>query len=57
LKEYMLSVHHVEGEPPPSSEATQKIDKDVDVLNNEMRSSGTWMKAPSSESFARRTTP
>ena len=53
----MLSVHHVEGEPPPSSEATQKIDKDVDVLNNEMRSSGTWMKAPSSESFARRTTP
>jgi hypothetical protein len=43
LKQYMLSVHHVEGEPPPSPEAMQKIYKDVDVLNNEMRSSGTWV--------------
>jgi hypothetical protein len=39
----MLSVHLVEGEPPPSPEAMQKIYKDVDVLNNEMRSSGTWV--------------
>jgi hypothetical protein len=39
----MLSVHHVDGEPPPSPAAMQKIYRDVDVLNNEMRSSGTWV--------------
>jgi hypothetical protein len=58
MKQYMLSVHQVEGEPPPSREAMQKIYKDVDALNDEMRSSGNWvfgggLHAPASATVVR----
>src|SRR5207245_9801760 len=58
MKQYMLRVHHVEGEPPPSRETMQTIDKDVDALNDEMRSTGTWvfgggLHAPASATVVR----
>jgi hypothetical protein len=58
MKQYMLSVCHVEGGPSPSPEAMQKIYKDVDTLNDEMRSSGTWvfgggLHAPASATVVR----
>jgi hypothetical protein len=43
MKQYMLTVHSVEGEPPRSHEATQKAFRDVDVLNREMVSAGAWV--------------
>ena len=45
MKQYMLSVFHVEGAPEPSPEATQKMFHDVDALNVEMQSSGAWVFA------------
>jgi hypothetical protein len=45
VKQYMLSVFHVEGEPEPSPEATKKMFQDVGALNVEMRSSGAWVFA------------
>jgi hypothetical protein len=58
MKQYMLSVHQVEGEPRPSPEAMQKIYKDVNAFNDEMRSSGTWvfgggLHAPASATVVR----
>jgi hypothetical protein len=45
MKQYMLSVHSVEGEPAPSAEVTQKMFRDVDALNSEIRSAGAWVFA------------
>jgi hypothetical protein len=45
MKQYMLSVHYVEGEPRRSREAMAKIFKDVDAVNAEMRSAGVWVFA------------
>ena len=58
MKQYMLSVHQVDGESPPSHEAMQKIYREVDSLNDEMRSSGTWvfgggLHAPASATVVR----
>jgi hypothetical protein len=43
MKQYMLSVYMVEGEEPPSEEAIQKIYRDVDALNEEIKSAGAWV--------------
>jgi hypothetical protein len=40
---YLLSVHMVEGEEPPSEEAMQKAFKDVDALNQELLAKGVWV--------------
>lgn len=45
MKQYLLSVHMVEGTEPPSPEAMQKAYKDVDVLNEELQSAGAWVFA------------
>ena len=45
MKQYLLSVHSVEGEPAPSPEEAQRMYRDVDVLNSEMQSSGAWVFA------------
>ncbi len=45
MKQYLLSVYHVDGEPTPSSEAMQTIFRDVDALNSELQSAGAWVFA------------
>jgi hypothetical protein len=45
MQQYMLTVHSVEGSPEPSPEATQKVYRDVDVFNAELRSAGVWVFA------------
>lgn len=58
MNQYMLSVHHVEGEPMPSAEAMKKIFADVDALNQEMKAKGVMvygcgLHAPSSATVVR----
>jgi hypothetical protein len=43
MKQYLLSVHYIEGQPPPARDVMAKIYKDVNTLNDEMRATGTWV--------------
>jgi len=45
MKQYLLSVCFVEGDPAPSGEATEKAYRDVDTLNAEMQAAGAWVFA------------
>src|SRR5260370_16109937 len=45
MKQYMLSVHSVEGSAPPPPEAAQKAYQDVAAFNNELQSAGAWVFA------------
>ena len=45
MNQYLLSVHSVEGVAPPSSEEMEKIFRDVDALNDEIRGAGAWVFA------------
>src|SRR5579859_5131410 len=45
MKQYMLTVHSVEGAPPPPPEAMQKAFQDVDALNSELQAAGAWVFA------------
>jgi hypothetical protein len=45
MKQYMLSVCAVKGAPNPSPEATEKMFRDVDALNDEIRAAGAWVFA------------
>ena len=44
-RQYMLSVHGVEGSPPPSAEAMQRAYRDVAAFNAELQSAGAWVFA------------
>lgn len=43
MKQYLLSVHMVEGEPMPSPEVMQKLYADVDAFNNKIKAQGIWV--------------
>ena len=43
MKQYLLSVHMVEGAPVRSDDDTQKAYKQVAQLNDEMQAAGTWV--------------
>ena len=43
MTQYMLSVHHTEGEAVPSEEVMQQMFKDVDAVNQRMMSEGAWV--------------
>ncbi|MGN6791518.1 MAG: YciI family protein [Streptosporangiaceae bacterium] len=43
MKQYLLSVHMVEGEPQPPEDEMQQMFKDVDVVNAEMQRAGAWV--------------
>jgi hypothetical protein len=45
MKQYMLSVHSVEGAPLPPPEAIQKSLRDVAAFNDELQSAGAWVFA------------
>jgi len=43
MKQYLLSVHMVEGEPVPSPEEMQQMFKDVDAFNADIQAAGRWV--------------
>lgn len=45
MKQYLLSVHYVEGEPDPSPDVIAAMYADVEAFNQELRSSGAWVFA------------
>ena len=45
MKQYLLAVHMVEGEPLPSDKDMQQAYKDVDVFNAELKAEGAWVFA------------
>ncbi len=45
MAEYMLSVHHVEGEPTPSGEEMQQAFEAVDAFNKKLQDAGAWVFA------------
>lgn len=45
MTQYLLSVHMVEGEEEPPPDVIQQMYKDVEALNETMRSDGAWVFA------------
>ncbi len=45
MTQYLLSVYIDEGQEPPSPEVIEKAYKDVDALNEEIKSAGAWVFA------------
>lgn len=43
MKQFLLSVHYVEGEPDPPPETMQQMYKDVDALNQTLQAEGLWV--------------
>jgi hypothetical protein len=43
MKQYLLAVHMVEGQPLPSEAEMQQAYQDVDVFNRELMASGNWV--------------
>jgi hypothetical protein len=45
MKQYLLAVHMVEGQPLPSEDEMQRAYKQVDAFNAELQSAGAWVFA------------
>jgi len=45
MTQYLLSVHMVDGEEPPTDEAMQAAYKAVDVFNDKLKTQGAWVFA------------
>ena len=45
MKQYLLSVHGVEGDPVPSEDQMQTMFRQVDAVNQEIREAGAWVFA------------
>ena len=45
MRQYLLAVHMVEGEPVPSQEQMQQAYRAVDAYNAELKSAGAWVFA------------
>lgn len=45
MKQYLLSVHNVEGQEPPAPEIMQQMYADVDRFNGELQAEGAWVFA------------
>jgi hypothetical protein len=45
MKQYLLAVHMVEGEPVPSEAEMQQVYKAVDAFNAELQADGAWVFA------------
>jgi len=43
MKQYMLAVHHAEGDEVPSPEVMRQMFADVDAFNNEVKAEGRWV--------------
>ena len=45
MRQYMMTVHYVDGRPERSPEETTKAYADVDAFNDELREAGVWVFA------------
>ncbi|HSS89870.1 MAG TPA: YciI family protein [Streptosporangiaceae bacterium] len=45
MRQYLLAVHMIEGEPAPPEEQIQQAYKAVDAFNAELQSAGVWVFA------------
>jgi hypothetical protein len=45
MRQYLLAVHMVEGEPAPPEDQAQRAYKAVDAFNAELQSAGAWVFA------------
>jgi hypothetical protein len=45
MKQYMLSVHNVQGAPVPSAEVMQQMFSDVDAFNQSLKTKNAWVFA------------
>src|SRR5262252_6100161 len=45
MTEYLLSVCMVEGDPKPPADVMEKMFKDVDAVNAELKTAGAWVFA------------
>ena len=45
MKQYLLSVHMVEGEEVPAEDVIQKMYADVDAFNQKLQAEGAWVFA------------
>lgn len=45
MKQYLLAVHSVEGDPTPSTEEMQTMFAQVDKVNAELQAAGVWVFA------------
>ncbi|ASW56201.1 YciI family protein [Plantactinospora sp. KBS50] len=45
MKQYLLSVHFVEGAPTPSDEEIQTMFRETGRINDEMKAAGAWVFA------------
>ena len=45
MKQYLLSVHYIEGQEPPSPEVMQTVHTDVEALNDQLKAEGAWVFA------------
>jgi hypothetical protein len=45
MKQYLLAVHMVEGQPLPPEDEMQRAYKQVDAFNAELQSAGAWVFA------------
>jgi hypothetical protein len=45
MKQYLLSVHMVEGEEPPAPEVMQQAYERVDAFNQQLQAEGAWVFA------------
>jgi hypothetical protein len=45
MKQYLLAVHSVEGDPTPSDEEIQTMFAQVETVNAEIRAAGAWVFA------------
>ena len=45
MKQYLLAVHYVEGQPPLSAEQTELMFKQTGAVNDEMQRAGAWVFA------------
>ncbi len=45
MKQYLLAVHMIDGEPAPSEAETQRAYKAVDAYNADVKAAGAWVFA------------
>jgi hypothetical protein len=43
MKQYLLAVHYVEGQPTPAPDVVQQMFTQVEDVNEQMRNAGAWV--------------
>lgn len=45
MEQYLMSVHYVEGQEPPSEDVVAQMHDDVGAFNNQLQADGQWVFA------------